>query len=157
MEFYRDVLGLLWPKTGMAILSLIGVRAGRCALRHPSRCGLPRRPRERASPDQAGFMAFDLAAEILGGQRSGIRIEPATLMFCPPTTRVLLRTRPKPPLPAQGSWACWAARQAACPVPWMAWHCGHWGHTMPGMEAASEASGSPRSLTCDIPPPCDLR
>jgi transposase InsO family protein len=37
-----------------------------------------------------------LAAEILGGQLVGIRIEPATLMFYDPTTRVLLRTRPNP-------------------------------------------------------------
>jgi transposase InsO family protein len=37
-----------------------------------------------------------LAAEILGGQLIGIRIEPATLMFYDPTTRVLLRTRPNP-------------------------------------------------------------
>jgi transposase InsO family protein len=37
-----------------------------------------------------------LAAEILGGQLVGIRIEPATLMFYDPETRVLLRTRPNP-------------------------------------------------------------
>jgi transposase InsO family protein len=37
-----------------------------------------------------------LAAEILGGQLVGIRIEPATLMFYDPATRVLLRTRPNP-------------------------------------------------------------
>jgi transposase InsO family protein len=37
-----------------------------------------------------------LAAEILGGQLVGIRIEPATLMFYDPQTRVLLRTRPNP-------------------------------------------------------------
>jgi transposase InsO family protein len=37
-----------------------------------------------------------LAAEILGGQLVGIRIEPATLMFFDPATRVLLRTRPNP-------------------------------------------------------------
>ena len=42
-----------------------------------------------------------LAAEILGGQLVGIRIEPATLMFYDPTTRVLLRTRPNPLTPAQ--------------------------------------------------------
>jgi transposase InsO family protein len=35
-----------------------------------------------------------LAAEILGGQLVGIRIEPNVLMFFDPTTRVLLRTRP---------------------------------------------------------------
>jgi hypothetical protein len=35
-----------------------------------------------------------LAAEILGGQLVGIRIEPNTLMFYDPHTRVLLRTRP---------------------------------------------------------------
>jgi hypothetical protein len=35
-----------------------------------------------------------LAAEILAGRRVGIRIEPATLMFFDPETRVLLRTRP---------------------------------------------------------------
>jgi hypothetical protein len=40
-----------------------------------------------------------LAAEILGGQLVGIRIEPATLMFYDPTTRVLLRTRPNPLTP----------------------------------------------------------
>jgi hypothetical protein len=37
-----------------------------------------------------------LAAEILGGQLVGIRIEPAILMFYDPTTRTLLRTRPNP-------------------------------------------------------------
>jgi hypothetical protein len=37
-----------------------------------------------------------LAAEILGGQLVGIRIEPATLMFYDPETRALLRTRPNP-------------------------------------------------------------
>jgi len=42
-----------------------------------------------------------LAAEILGGQLVGIRIEPATLMFYDPATRVLLRTRPNPLTPAQ--------------------------------------------------------
>jgi transposase InsO family protein len=42
-----------------------------------------------------------LAAEILGGQLVGIRIEPATLMFYDPATRVLLRTRPNPLNPAQ--------------------------------------------------------
>ena len=40
-----------------------------------------------------------LAAEILGGQLVGIRIEPATLMFFDPATRVLLRTRPNPLTP----------------------------------------------------------
>ena len=42
-----------------------------------------------------------LAAEILGGQLVGIRIEPATLMFYDPATRVLLRTRPNPLTPDQ--------------------------------------------------------
>jgi transposase InsO family protein len=42
-----------------------------------------------------------LAAEILGGQLVGIRIEPNTLMFFDPQTRVLLRTRPNPLTPAQ--------------------------------------------------------
>ena len=42
-----------------------------------------------------------LAAEILAGQLAGIRIEPATLMFYDPATRVLLRTRPNPLTPAQ--------------------------------------------------------
>jgi transposase InsO family protein len=37
-----------------------------------------------------------LAAEILGGQLVGIRIEPATLMFYDPGSRALLRTRPNP-------------------------------------------------------------
>jgi transposase InsO family protein len=37
-----------------------------------------------------------LAAEILGGQLVSIRIEPATLMFYDPESRVLLRTRPNP-------------------------------------------------------------
>ena len=37
-----------------------------------------------------------LAAEILGGQLAGIRIEPATLMFYDPASRALLRTRPNP-------------------------------------------------------------
>jgi hypothetical protein len=42
-----------------------------------------------------------LAAEILGGQLASIRIEPNTLMFFDPGTRVLLRTRPNPLTPAQ--------------------------------------------------------
>jgi len=42
-----------------------------------------------------------LAAEILGGQLVGIRIEPATLMFYDPQSRVLLRTRPNPLTPAE--------------------------------------------------------
>jgi transposase InsO family protein len=42
-----------------------------------------------------------LAAEILGGQLVGIRIEPATLMFYDPESRVLLRTRPNPLAPAE--------------------------------------------------------
>ena len=42
-----------------------------------------------------------LAAEILGGQLVAIRIEPATLMFFDPLTRVLLRTRPNPLTAAQ--------------------------------------------------------
>jgi transposase InsO family protein len=42
-----------------------------------------------------------LAAEILGGQLVGIRIEPATLMFFDPATRVLLRTRPNPLTPPE--------------------------------------------------------
>lgn len=37
-----------------------------------------------------------LAAEILGGQRVGIRIEPATLLFFDLDTRELLRVRPNP-------------------------------------------------------------
>jgi hypothetical protein len=37
-----------------------------------------------------------LAAEILGGRRVGIRIEPATLMFYDLDTRELLRVRPNP-------------------------------------------------------------
>ena len=37
-----------------------------------------------------------LAAEILGGRRVSIRIEPTTLLFFDPQTRELLRTRPKP-------------------------------------------------------------
>jgi hypothetical protein len=41
-----------------------------------------------------------LAAEILGGRRVGIRIEPATLMFFDLDTRQLLRTRPNPLTPA---------------------------------------------------------
>jgi transposase InsO family protein len=41
-----------------------------------------------------------LAAEILGGRRVGIRIEPATLMFFDLNTRQLLRTRPNPLTPA---------------------------------------------------------
>jgi hypothetical protein len=44
-----------------------------------------------------------LAAEILSGQLVGIRIEPATLMFYDPATRVLLRTRPNPLTPAQAA------------------------------------------------------
>ena len=42
-----------------------------------------------------------LAAEILGGQLVGIRIEPTTLMFYEPGTRTLLRTRPNPLTPAE--------------------------------------------------------
>ncbi len=42
-----------------------------------------------------------LAAEILAGQLVGIRIEPGTLMFYDPGTRVLLRTRPSPITPEQ--------------------------------------------------------
>jgi hypothetical protein len=42
-----------------------------------------------------------LAAEILGGQLVGIRIEPATLMFYDPESRTLLRTRPNPLTPAE--------------------------------------------------------
>ncbi|MFI7543055.1 IS481 family transposase [Actinoplanes sp. NPDC049599] len=41
-----------------------------------------------------------LAAEILGGRRVGIRIEPATLTFFDLDTRQLLRTRPNPLTPA---------------------------------------------------------
>jgi transposase InsO family protein len=37
-----------------------------------------------------------LAADILGGRRVSVRIEPATLMFFDPDTRELLRTRPNP-------------------------------------------------------------
>jgi len=44
-----------------------------------------------------------LAAEILGGQLVGIRIEENTLMFYDPTTRVLLRTRPNPLTPTQAA------------------------------------------------------
>ena len=46
-----------------------------------------------------------LAAEILGGQLVGIRIEENTLMFYDPATRVLLRTRPNPAHPRPGSQA----------------------------------------------------
>jgi hypothetical protein len=42
-----------------------------------------------------------LAAEILGGRRVGIRIEPAVLMFYDPNTRELLRTRKNPLTPDQ--------------------------------------------------------
>ena len=42
-----------------------------------------------------------LAAEILGGQLVGIRIEAATLMFFDPATRELLRTRTNPLTAAQ--------------------------------------------------------
>jgi hypothetical protein len=42
-----------------------------------------------------------VAAEILGRQLAGIRIEPATLMFFDPATRVPLRTRPNPVTPAE--------------------------------------------------------
>jgi hypothetical protein len=42
-----------------------------------------------------------LAAEILGGRRVGIRIEPATLMFYDLDSRELLRTRPNPLTPEQ--------------------------------------------------------
>jgi hypothetical protein len=44
-----------------------------------------------------------LAAEILGGQLVGIRIEPGALMFYDPGTRVLLRTRPNPLTPEQAA------------------------------------------------------
>jgi hypothetical protein len=46
-----------------------------------------------------------LAAEILGGRRVGIRIEPTTLMFYDLATRELLRTC-KNPLPQTKSQAC---------------------------------------------------
>jgi Integrase core domain len=52
-----------------------------------------------------------LAAEILGGQLVGIRVEPATLMFFDPATRVLLRTRPNPLTPAET-----ARLRGACPA-----------------------------------------
>ena len=42
-----------------------------------------------------------LAAEILGGQLVGVRIEPGALMFYDPATRVLPRTRPNPLTPGQ--------------------------------------------------------
>jgi hypothetical protein len=42
-----------------------------------------------------------LAAEILGGRRVGIRIEPATLMFYDLDTHELLRTRTNPRRPAE--------------------------------------------------------
>lgn len=42
-----------------------------------------------------------LAAEILGGRRVGVRIEPATLMFYDLHTGELLRTRPNPLAPGQ--------------------------------------------------------
>ena len=42
-----------------------------------------------------------LAAEILGGQLVGIRIEQNTLMFYDPESRALLRTRPNPLTPAE--------------------------------------------------------
>jgi transposase InsO family protein len=42
-----------------------------------------------------------LAAEVLGGRRVGIRIEPATLMFYDLATRELLRTRKNPLTPEQ--------------------------------------------------------
>jgi transposase InsO family protein len=42
-----------------------------------------------------------LAAEILGGRRAGIRIEPTTLMFYDLATRELLRTRKNPLTPEQ--------------------------------------------------------
>ena len=50
------------------------------------------------SKDGAVHLAsrYVLAAEILGGRRVAIRIEPATLMFFDPATRELLRTRPNP-------------------------------------------------------------
>jgi hypothetical protein len=44
-----------------------------------------------------------LAAEILAGQLVGIRIEPGTLVFFDPGTRVLLRTRPSPVTPEQAA------------------------------------------------------
>lgn len=42
-----------------------------------------------------------LAAEILGGQRVGIRVDPTTLSFFDLDTRQLLRTRPNPLTPAE--------------------------------------------------------
>ena len=48
-----------------------------------------------------------LAAEILGGQLVGIRIESATLMFYDPTTRVLLRTPAQPAHCDPGDPAAW--------------------------------------------------
>jgi hypothetical protein len=42
-----------------------------------------------------------LAAEILRGRLVTIRIEAATLLFCDPQTRELLRARPNPLTPEQ--------------------------------------------------------
>jgi hypothetical protein len=58
------------------------------------------RPVSRGGPVCFGKHRL-LAAEILGGQLVGIRIEAATLMFYDPGTRVLLRTRPNPLTPAE--------------------------------------------------------
>jgi hypothetical protein len=51
-----------------------------------------------------------LAAEILGGRRVGIRIEPATLMFYDLDSRELLRTRPNPLTPEQSNDCAVSAR-----------------------------------------------
>jgi len=51
-----------------------------------------------------------LAAEILGGRRVGIRIEPATLMFYELDSRELLRTRPNPLTPSRSNDCAVSAR-----------------------------------------------
>lgn len=73
-----------------------------------------------------------LAAEILGGQLVGIRIEENTLMFYDHATRTLLRTRPNPLTPAQGWPGC------AAPAP-------------PGHHPARRPS-RPRSSAAPPPP-----
>ena len=80
------------------------VPAGPCPLPHPAgtQAVEVERPVSRGGLVSLGPHRL-LAAEILGGQLVGIRIDPATatLMFFDPATRVLLRTRPNPLSPDQ--------------------------------------------------------
>jgi hypothetical protein len=119
-----------------------------------------------------------LAAEILGGQLVGIRIEPNTLMFYDPATRVLLRTRPNPLTPAQIT-RLHGARppgprpgrrpnrpgSSAAPAPpassWSAGRRSPWAAPTPGRPSPSRSptppwpsnSMTPKPMSCAAPPP----